>query len=709
MPHREKINVPYLYVLAKSIWENDGDIIECCSPFVLSCLDEEENIKVTALHEIIIENFNLNIPHNALLSILNFLRAKKFVIRSNHNTNSPKLSYKLSKAGIAEISKYHQKDTVNDKLDNLYNDIERYFIENKLIISKKEIEESLYQFARGNIDSMLCVFFSQCNFTAESFTKLPSTNDLNKNDILLIRYIEYASNEKPVNYNTLKDMVLGILLTIVGCIDKDIKDKSQFSGLKVYLDSNFIFSLLNLRETSFVRPAKELYDLLTKYDFDLYVFDFTLDEIVKVLSRYAKDRHRYFQGIRVNSIIGSLKNQGFSQQDVLELITQLEIKLAKFNIQIENTKIDLENYSPKNINLSEKIVEYKGEQDDVSRNHDIAAIEHIQKFRKSKPRNLSQAQAIFLTSDGKLCNFNYLEMGHKHFGTICDVILDRMLTTILWLLEPNFNISLESLIAVCARDLFIKKKVWEKFYQVVEEIYDNKEFTPREISTLFFHNQIENELINIKDDDVDIIDKEYIEEQIIKSKKTLETYGEDEARRRTCEIADCLDNREKDLEKHQEKIDNLKKTNTVNQEKIENLEKAKVESIEKIESLEKANIETNHIISNMIDSIINHTLTISKRRAFYLSLSLVIVLLIAIFNLYFIYKSESNLLSMFVALVFSSGLLGFYKHTYIFFTVSIFNSIAKNEKIKIISEYTYIEEKIDIKIKECISLFKQKS
>ena len=91
---------------------------------------------------------------------------------------------------------------------------------------------------------------------------------------------------------------------------------------------------------------------------------------------------------------------------------------------------------------------YKGDQQLFHQNHDLFAIEKIKELRRYSIRKIEESKFFFLTSDRKLSRFNYLEMGHQSNGTICEIILDTLLTNILWLKDPRAKLSLKSIITV---------------------------------------------------------------------------------------------------------------------------------------------------------------------------------------------------------------------------------------------------------------------
>ena len=623
-----KQKTAYLYILAKSIYENDGNIIECCSPFVFNCLSDSY-CKIHTIQQDIKKTYSFELPQNTLLSLLNILKQKAYVAKSQ------KQGFIITKKGKEYLDKVEKEEHVRRRLNALYDDVIKYYKERNSEITIDEITELVHDFSIRNVGSLLCFFSGKCNILENKNIEIPITIKLTEKEKLLVKYIQHAFDKKPANYSTLRDIVLGAIFTIISCVDDDIEISSKYSGTVAYLDSNFVFNILQLHSKEFNKPALELLELLKKYNFELRLFDFTLAEVTRVIKAYVYERSKYPNGVRVNSIHSSLNQKGWSKQTAIEFISNIEEKLENLGIGIERTGIKSETYEPKDFNISSQLEKYKPLQPKLSKNHDMAAIEYIQQLRGGEVRKLQESKVFFLTADGKLCNANYFEMGHKVYGTICEVVLDRLLTNILWMLDPSFNISLESLIAVCARDLFVKQRVWEQFHEVLCEIVRNDTIPIKDLSTLFYHNHIEDALIDLDESDVEIITDDYVASKIKESRKFIDAELKRELSEKAEELEQCLRNKE------QYDYQSIHKKAEVKAEKY------------------------------------------AKSRAKLWSSALTVVLILGVIRLYFILKStgDDNALAILLSLILGSGILGAFKtmNNYLF-TIIKKQMINKNKQ-----------------------------
>lgn len=201
----------------------------------------------------------------------------------------------------------------------------------------------------------------------------------------------------------------------------------------------------------------------------------------------------------------------------------------------------------------------------------MAAICLIQKKRGKSPRKIENAGYIFLTSDLKLSKFNLETFGHKIYGTIPEVIPDRLLATILWLKNPtlNPNLPVYIIIASYSNTLLVAKNIWEKFYQIVLQLKESGRISQEDIATLFYHDYIETVLLEFSEDDIDKITDEFVLKSIEEATKRMEEYIE---KRKEKEIRSEY---EQKIKQHEQEIIKMAKEEEINKirEKIKNKSK----------------------------------------------------------------------------------------------------------------------------------------
>ena len=562
----------YTYALIKSLYDQGQDYVDSFWPFAVKIFPADKKpLYLNSIQKNIGDNFSLIIPLHTLKTILNRAKERGYLIK-----NIKRKSYKLTEKGVEYKDKFENEKDVNRRINSLFNEIQRYEQSKGVVLNIEEINKQFLLFIFKNIGPLM-----------ECFNPLSTNNEienvgLNKFEKNLVNYFKIIDNEKPEHYKTFQDIILGaIISTIIGSSSDneliDIKVR-KFRKCQVFLDTNFIFSIMELGTSEFYLPAKELFALLKKFELEIKVFDFTINEACRVVGGYANNQYMYPTSMKIDTLYSNLKRKGWKKIDAQNFIMDIESNLNNLGIQIQqlDKDIDLKNYIPQNEKFNEYLLRYKPNQSSISRNHDLAAIEAIKNIRKKSVRKIENSIAFFLTSDNKLSRCNFIEMGHKENGTVCEVISDKLLTNILWLKNPTKEISLKSIISVYSQELFVKRRVWEKFYKIVSELKQEDKIKNEDISMLFYNNYIEEVLVEIDEDNIDSISREFV----LKNIEAASKLPKEEIKRKV-------------KEKEKEFIDNLQKFKQETHEKEKKLyEKWLLKYQESKESLRKTSKQT---------------------------------------------------------------------------------------------------------------------
>jgi hypothetical protein len=228
-------------------------------------------------------------------------------------------------------------------------------------------------------------------------------------------------------------------------------------------------------------------------------------------------------------------------------------------------------------------------------------------------------------------------MGHKQNGTICETILDRLLTSILWLKNPNSKPPLKSIIAAYSRDLFVNRRVWDHFYRILQELKQEGKIKDNDISTLFWHSYIEDALSSIDETETKKITPAFVLEEVEKAGKLRE---------------ETVEKRIKGLEKAKEEEMKLKL-----EEKEKEFSESLVQSISVVEL--KKEREWLDKIQKIKESLRDSSRSIAESRSIFVTVLLALVYLAIIVVAFF--KIPSDILGLILTVIGGGGLLGIYK------------------------------------------------
>lgn len=624
----------YTYALIKALYDEGRDYIDSFWPFAVKVIPPKRSVTPSSIQKNLRKKFDLEVPLHVLGVILTRAERRNYIRQERVGPTSA-TKYKLTEAGLDYSTKLETDKEVGRRINALLESMRKFFEGKSVSLSLDQISESLVYFLHKNID-----FLIECTNPSISLNVLAPPK-FKGYDRYLLEYIKSADHQEPDNYRILQDMVMGSVISILLYVEKPEEittmETRKFSHCQVFLDTNFVFSILGLHTEEYNEPAKELLALLKSYDFDLKAFGFTVNEISRVINFYHRESHRYPTSIRVNTLYSNLKRKGWRKTDARDFIINIEQTLQQQGITIEWTKdINLHNYTPDE-GLREAIRKYKPDQSAFHRNHDLVAIAKIHELREKTIRRIEDSKALFLTSDARLNRFNLVELGHKQNGTICETILDRLLANILWLKNPRTKPPLKSIIAAHSRGLFVNRRVWDRFYEVLQELKREGKIRDDDISTLLWHGYVEDALRSIEETETNKITPQFVLEEVEKAEKLRE---------------EAMEKKIKGIEKAKEEEMEME-LRRAKEEFLESLEQriSEVELKKEREWLDK--------IQTIKESLREHSRTKAASRSNIYTLLLTLAFIVVIIVAYFIIPSET--LDLILTVVGGGGLLGLWK------------------------------------------------
>lgn len=504
----------YSYALIRSFYDLGNDYLDAFWPMLVCVLPINKTLfKYIEIKSAIKDRYDLDIPIYTLEVIATRAKRKGFVKQIKH-------SLILTDEGAAFVSKLETEREVERRVNELTSEAS-VFISNKIgrDIDDDTCKSILKEFIDSN-QEFIIGYIQPVPDNHASFVKI--NYDVENAIYMFLLDIEQRD---PSLYKTAVDMIHGSILTIaLKCEDVENVQR-RFHSTEVFLDTNIIFSLLELHHKEANIPAQELFELMSnERSIKIKVFDFTVEELIQVLKLFNIYQYRFHPKVKVASIYSSLSTNGWSNTKVLELICSIENTLNALGITIVETGISLNKYIPSSDEEYNKISKYKPDQGINGKNHDLAAIDKITRIRKKTQRDIRNCRAMFITADRKLAKFALQEYNHLSNHSISEVIPDKLLATLLWLRcgKTTNNLSLESLIAVHSRNLFVDRDVWGRFYDLIRNGLENKSITNMDATIIIYDSEIQSILRNIDPRyHRDVINEQWLKDQIKRTKDSL--------------------------------------------------------------------------------------------------------------------------------------------------------------------------------------------
>ena len=239
----------------------------------------------------------------------------------------------------AKLSK--KRVPVERKINSLIEDIIEYFNNKGIVLEEPETYFILTNFLKKNI-YLVIRFINPENENTEEAENIPSEQNR-----MILEYIRSAEQKRPDYFKVLEEMLYGVIVSIVLCVKEssDIANLNcKFKKCRIYLDSNYLFSLFDLHPEEFVIPARELLYILKSENFDIRVLDITIDELVGYLKYYKEDKIRHPDNFRIDSIFSILRQKGWTEAKVNSFISEIERHLSDLGIKVEYSNFNLKNY-----------------------------------------------------------------------------------------------------------------------------------------------------------------------------------------------------------------------------------------------------------------------------------------------------------------------------------------------------------------------------
>lgn len=507
-------NKLYTYALIRCLYNEGEDYIDSFWPLIVTVLpNEKKALTLQHIQAEIGKKYNLLVPIHSLQVIAKRATDKGYIERKSKK-------FLLTDEGISYVSNLETEREAQRRINELLDEGQKYISANhKINFSREQIQNFLEKFIKENID-LFEPLLNPLNNNVEIESKF-SRND----EAALIEYFRYIESSKPTIFTTFKDIVFGSIISTIVYSNRINEAQNKFETIKIFFDTNFLLNLFGFGFEDEKQPAQELFKLLKlNKNFDFRIFDFTIEEITNVLKNYGKEINYYFDEIKINSLYSSMKAQGWTPAGVKEFIVNIEKKLWGLNIEIFPSSIDLKKFEPEKIERRSAINNYKPDQGEKEQNHDLAAIQCINKIRQGHFKKIESCQAMFLTSDLKLAKFNYIEDNHKNKETICEVIPDRLLTNLLWLKNPSTDSDahLSSIISMHSRQLYVDKKVWKSFYKNLTFLREKGDINDFDVSILIYDKVIHKILVEKRPEEIDLFESDWIIENIEHAKARLE-------------------------------------------------------------------------------------------------------------------------------------------------------------------------------------------
>ncbi|MCI0586821.1 MAG: hypothetical protein L0323_08290 [Planctomycetes bacterium] len=416
--------------ILKVNWDRLGrDYIENFVPFVAEALrlQTEDVVSLPVLQQAVRARFALDLPLNPIRQVLQRCAKHGFVEKqSGVFYRDPQ---QLQDLNFSEV-----RQVVLSLHERLLSQL-REFVKSERGIdwSEEQAAAAIHSFL---VNQSLKFLYAQAERTPLDFAQVPQDAAY-----LVALFLMSSRDTQPTLIDDFAVLVKGHLLANAIYLPDPGKVGQRFRDTSVFLDTSVIVDAAGFAGPERHAPCGELLQLLREYGASLHCFEFTMNEVRRILdacaARLRTGHLRDAYGPTIEWFIES----GRTSSDIELMIARLPERLRSLGITVdEGPPRDREFEFQVDEEGFEKALEGGiGYKNPKARVHDVDAVSLIAKLRRGRHSfDVESCRAVFVTT-----NYELASIARRFFqadapeGAVALCITDYSLGNLLWLKNPT--------------------------------------------------------------------------------------------------------------------------------------------------------------------------------------------------------------------------------------------------------------------------------
>ncbi len=230
------MNQIYNYALIKSLFDKGQSYIDSFLVFVVHVLKLEKPLDLASIQVELKREYALEMPLHVLSAVLKSAKRKGYAVRQDRY-------YQLTEKGKQYLERFETDKAVERRINALLEDLRQFFIGKDITLSIEELRSLLAEFLHSNIELLV-------EFVNPSILSELSIQDANVNHVFIVEYLRLAEKQKPNEYDTIRDMIIGSIISTILYTEEfaevDELTRSKFRNCSVFLDTNYMLSVLGV-------------------------------------------------------------------------------------------------------------------------------------------------------------------------------------------------------------------------------------------------------------------------------------------------------------------------------------------------------------------------------------------------------------------------------------------------------------------------------
>ncbi|MDR3243969.1 MAG: hypothetical protein LBT79_04395 [Elusimicrobiota bacterium] len=505
------------------IWEQSNkDILELLIPFLEYSIAKNSpiegiNLDINKISSYFKEEFGYrDIPDNVIVTMLKRLCKAKTLRRDNDK-------FYLIQILDNVVRKFEkERSEIKEQEESVINELNMFFKQNNINISKEETVNSLME------------FFNEKGLSVFSETLLLENIQKKHNEInyCIAQFILSVYEKNNVVFYYIIEMVKGFFISTAISMQSNNEHiiKSEFKNADFYFDTRVLLNILGCHLIEVKKATIELLSMLVKKGGKLFCFEHNYQEAYDVIYAYGKSIAN-IRGYKSIITLEGLDELNYSYNDVQELLSMLRTKIISFGIRIvdvpeyQNVKKD---YLIDEVALTQYLLENRNKDTltEKANDIDVQSISAICRLRNGVfSSSIEQSKAVFVTTSTKLTRLtnDFLLYLYKN-NTTPVLFSDTILSAIVWLkhysTHPDYPKT--KLIENALLTLEPTHTLLEKFKNKVDKIRNEGKITEEEAIIMINDRFLKKELVHLTQGNEDKITDSVIDNIRLKLKLCYE-------------------------------------------------------------------------------------------------------------------------------------------------------------------------------------------
>ena len=498
--------------LVSTFFERKRNYFDIYLPFIIDVfeIDKQEEFNIEEISKKL-KNNNIELPINSL----------KNIITNNKIIFNIRKESKLMYVSLLEKSKEIKQDfkakaeKLTSEINSLYGNFKKYAKYKYTIeYDEKTIGKNIHKFLKNHLLKTIL-------FLGNENERFDNRNIDKTFDQQFINFLQEDKNELLEFEQLCKGYVL---LNELKNNDSLSKKPSSFSEqILISLDTNIIFSLLELHSPIINQATKELFELIKKHqNIKPYVTSQTIDEFCHLLDNFDYRKNDLY-GIEVDSVFWYMKQKNYGVNEILKLKEEIGSRLKKeYNIAYKEIENWNDKYNSYYKDINDQLRGDRPEHRHNSIETDAINICHVLIHKNKSTEQINKVKYIFLTSS------NTLFSSYRRISTIKQqerypsVITDVHLTNILYRhSNNNKGLTINHILKSQTGYFIVNKDIWKNYIKNLKQLLKNKDIEYEDYARLINNREeIKNFLIEANfSNNENEIGEEAIESLLEKLKK----------------------------------------------------------------------------------------------------------------------------------------------------------------------------------------------